>query len=76
MIELVAALMAAGAIGSTGGKKVTVVDVIKVFEEAFHLKVNALYTKRGKVFDRCTDTTPFIDSLRNSYNRMLEERLA
>ena len=76
LIELVAALMAAGTIGSTGGKKVTVVDVIKVFEEAFHLKVNALYTKRGKVFDRCTDTTPFIDSLRNSYNRMLEERLA
>lgn len=76
LIELVAALMAAGTIGSMGGKKVTVVDVIKVFEEAFHLKVDALYTKRGKVFDRCTDTTPFIDSLRNSYNRMLEERLA
>lgn len=76
LIELVAALMAAGTIGSTGGKKVTVVDVINVFEEAFHLKINALYTKRGKVFDRCTDTTPFIDSLRNSYNRMLEERLA
>lgn len=76
LIELVAALMAAGTIGSTEGKKVTVMDVIKVFEEAFHLKINALYTKRGKVFDRCTDTTPFIDSLRNSYNRMLKERLA
>lgn len=76
LIELVAALMAAGIIGSMQGKKVTVVDVIKVFEEAFHLKINALYTKRGKVFDRCTDTTPFIDSLRNSYNRMLQERLA
>lgn len=76
LIELVAALMAAGTIGSMQGKKVTVVDVIKVFEEAFHLKINALYTKRGKVFDRCTDTTPFIDSLRNSYNRMLQERLA
>lgn len=76
LIELVAALMAAGSIGTTGGKKVTIVDVIHVFEKAFHLKINALYTKRGKVFDRCTDTTPFIDSLRNSYNRMLEERLA
>lgn len=76
LIELVAALMAAGIIGSAEGRKVTVVDVIHVFEEAFHLKINALYTKRGKVFDRCTDTTPFIDSLRNSYNRMLEERLA
>lgn len=76
LIELVAALMAAGTIGSTEGTKVAVMDVIKVFEEAFHLKINALYTKRGKVFDRCTDTTPFIDSLRNSYNRMLKERLA
>ena len=76
LIELIAALMAAGSIGSAEGKKVTVVDVIHVFEEAFHLKINALYTKRGKVFDRCTDTTPFIDSLRNSYNRMLKERLA
>lgn len=76
LIELVAALMAAGSIGSAEGRKVTIVDVIHVFEEAFHLKINALYTKRGKVFDRCTDTTPFIDSLRNSYNRMLEERLA
>lgn len=76
LIELVAALMAAGSIGSAEGRKVSVVDVIHVFEEAFHLKINALYTKRGKVFDRCTDTTPFIDSLRNSYNRMLKERLA
>lgn len=76
LIELVAALMAAGAIGSMDAHRVTIVDVIRFFENAFHLKINALYTKRGKVFDRCTDTTPFIDSLRNSYNRMLEERLA
>ena len=47
-----------------------------VTEEIFHLKINALYTKRGKVFDRCTDTTPFIDSLRKSYNQMLDKRLA
>ena len=65
LIELVAALMAAGAISSR----------IRAFEDMFHLKINALYTKRGKVFDRCTDTTPFIDSLRVSYNRMLEKRL-
>lgn len=76
LIELVAALMAAGVIGSRGGRKLTVIDVIRVFEEVFHLKINALYTKRGKVFDRCTDTTPFIDSLRESYNRMLDKRLA
>ena len=76
LIELVAALMAAGAVDSAEGRKLTVIDVIRVFEEVFHLKINALYTKRGKVFDRCTDTTPFIDSLRKSYNRMLDERLA
>lgn len=76
LIELVAALMASGVIGSTTGVKVTIVDVVNVFEKAFHIKINALYTKRGKVFDRCTDTTPFIDSLRNSYNRMLQDRLA
>ena len=76
LIELVAALMAAGAIGSLETYKVTIIDVIRFFEQAFHIKINALYTKRGKVFDRCTDTTPFIDSLRNSYNRMLQERLA
>lgn len=76
LIELVAALMATGAIGSADGRKLTVADVIRVFEEAFHLKINALYTKRGKVFDRCTDSTPFIDSLRKNYIRMLDERLA
>jgi hypothetical protein len=76
LIELVAALMAAGAIGTAEGRNLKIVDVIRVFEEVFHLKINALYTKRGKVFDRCTDTTPFIDSLRRSYNRMLDERLA
>lgn len=76
LIELVAALMAAGAVTSTEGRKLTVIDVIRVFEDMFHLKINALYTKRGKVFDRCTDTTPFIDSLRVSYNRMLEKRLS
>ena len=75
LIELVAALMAAGAVTSAEGRKLTVIDVIRVFEDMFHLKINALYTKRGKVFDRCTDTTPFIDSLRVSYNRMLEKRL-
>ena len=76
LIELVAALMAAGVIGTAEGRELKVVDVIRIFEEVFHLKINALYTKRGKVFDRCTDTTPFIDSLRKSYNRMLDERLA
>lgn len=74
LIELVAALMAAGAVGTTEGRELKIVDVIRVFEEVFHLKINALYTKRGKVFDRCTDTTPFIDSLRRSYNRMLDAR--
>lgn len=76
LIELVAALMAAGVIGTAEGRELKVVDVIRVFEEIFHLKINALYTKRGKVFDRCTDTTPFIDSLRKSYNQMLDKRLA
>jgi len=76
LIELVAALMSAGAVGSAEGRKLTVVDVVRVFEDMFHLKINALYTKRGKVFDRCTDTTPFIDSLRKSYNQMLDKRLA
>ena len=76
LIELVAALMAAGVIGSEEGRKLKVIDVIRVFEEVFHLKINALYTKRGKVFDRCTESTPFIDSLRESYNRMLDKRLA
>ena len=75
LIELVAPLMAAGAISSRNGDKLTVISVIRAFEDMFHLKINALYTKRGKVFDRCTDTTPFIDSLRVSYNRMLEKRL-
>lgn len=76
LIELVAALMSAGAIGTAEGRKLTVADVVRVFEDMFHLKINALYTKRGKVFDRCTDTTPFIDSLRKSYNQMLDKRLA
>ena len=75
LIELVAALMAAGTISSRNGDKLTVISVIRAFEDMFHLKINALYTKRGKVFDRCTATTPFIDSLRVSYNRMLEKRL-
>ena len=75
LIELVAALMAAGAISSRNGDKLTVISVIRAFEDMCHLKINALDTKRGKVFDRCTDTTPFIDSLRVSYNRMLEKRL-
>lgn len=75
LVELVAALMAAGAISSRNGDKLTVISVIRAFEDMFHLKINALYTKRGKVFDRCTDTTPFIDPLRVSYNRMLEKRL-
>ena len=76
LIELVAALMAAGVVDCAEGRKLTVVDVIRVFEDAFNLKINALYTKRGKVFDRCTVSTPFIDSIRKSYIKMLDERLA
>ena len=92
LIELVAALMAAGSVDCAEGKKLTIVDVIRVFEDAFNIKTNTLprlvykafililkassNTKRGKVFDRCTDSTPFIDSLRKSYIRMLDERLA
>ena len=52
-----------------------IISEIYLFLFRTHVKINALYTKRGKVFDRCTDTTPFIDSLRVSYNRMLEKRL-
>ena len=44
LIELVAALMAAGAVGMTEGRELKIVDVIRVFEEVFHLKINALYT--------------------------------
>ena len=40
--------MAAGAVGTTEGRELKIVDVIRVFEEVFHLKINALYTKRGK----------------------------
>ena len=76
LIELVAALMATGAVGCAEGRKLTIVHVIRVFEDAFNIKINALYTKRGKVFDRCRDSTPFIDSLRKSYIRMLDKRLA
>ena len=76
LIELVASLMAAGVVDCAEGKKLTVVDVIRVYEDAFNLKINALYTKRGKVFDRCTVSTPFIDSIRKSYIKMLDERLA
>lgn len=75
LIELVAALMSAGVISCEEGRKVSIADVIRAFEQIFHTKINALYTKRGKVFDRSTDTTPFIDSLRKSYNRMIDERL-
>ena len=39
------------------------------------LEKACLYDVFIEVFDRCTDTTPFIDSLRVSYNRMLEKRL-
>ena len=69
-------LIDAGVVDCAEGKKLTVVDVIRVFEDAFNLKINALYTKRGKVFDRCTVSTPFIDSIRKSYIKMLDERLA
>lgn len=69
LIELVAALMAAGVVDCAEGKKLTIVDVIRVFEDAFNLKINALYTKRGKVFDRCTVSTPFIDSIRKAISR-------
>lgn len=76
LIELVAALMAAGVVDCVEGKRLTIADVVRVFEDAFNLRINALYTKRGKVFDRCTVSTPFIDSIRKSYIKMLDERLA
>ena len=37
LIELVAALMAAGAISSKNGDKLTVISVIRAFEDMFHL---------------------------------------
>ena len=43
LIELVAALMAAGAVTSAEGRKLTVADVVRVFEEMFHLKINAVH---------------------------------
>ena len=38
LIELVAALMAAGAIGTAEGRNLKIVDVIRVFEEVFRLQ--------------------------------------
>lgn len=40
LIELVAALMAAGAISSRNGDKLTVISVIRAFEDMFHLNLN------------------------------------
>ena len=48
LIELVAALMAAGVVDCAEGKKLTVVDVIRVFEDAFNLKIKCLIHQAGK----------------------------
>lgn len=75
LIELIAALMAAEKISTETGNKPNIVDIVRAFEDMFNIQVKAIYTKRGKVFDRCKETTPFLDSLKESYNHMLEERL-
>ena len=74
LIELIAALMAAEKISTKTGNKPSIVDIVRAFEDMFNIQVKAIYTKRGKVFDRCKETTPFLDSLKESYNHMLEER--
>ena len=71
LIELVAALMAAG-VGRdcAEGRELTSGGCHPGIRGRLpYRRSTRSYTKRGKVFDRCTDTTPFIDSLRKSYNQ-------
>lgn len=75
LIEFVVVLMVVGLVDCVEGKKLIIVDVIRVFEDVFNIKINVLYIKCGKVFDCCMDFMFFIDFLCKSYIRMLDEWL-
>lgn len=74
-VELVVALFLLGGIYTKGGKKATLIQISKVFEQMFNFRFGDIYKKQIKLFDRKTcNLTRLLDSLRNLLNKESQKR--
>lgn len=75
LLELATALHGCGAFADEKGGKVGFTALMRVLCGAFNIQVNDIYVKRTQMFDRCTDCTPFLDKLIETFNSLVNQRL-
>lgn len=65
-VELVVALSLLGGIYTKGGRKATLIDIAKAFEQMFNFSFGNIFKKRIALFERkpC-NLTRLLDSLKN-----------
>lgn len=65
-VELVIALFLLGGIYTKDGKKATLIQIARAFEQMFNFNFGDIYKKQVKLFDRkAYNLTKLLDSLRN-----------
>ncbi|WP_255498804.1 RteC domain-containing protein [Dysgonomonas sp. ZJ709] len=74
-VELVVALFLLGGIYMKGGRKATLIEIARAFEQMFNFKFGDIYKKQVKLFDRKGyNLTKLLDSLRNLLNKESRKR--
>lgn len=74
-VELVVALFLLGGIYMKGGRKATLVEIARAFEQMFNFKFGSIYKKQIKLFDRkgC-NLTRLLNSLKNLLDKESRKR--
>lgn len=75
LLELATALHACGAFTAENGDKPSFTDLMRCLCHAFNITVADIYVKRTRMFDRCTNQTPFLDKLKNAFIQIIQKRL-
>lgn len=75
LLELATALHACGAFVDERGQRPTFTDLMKALSNIFNITINDIYVKRGKLFERSTNSTPFLDQLRDAILKMGDDYL-
>lgn len=75
LLELATALHGCGAFADDKGGKPGFTALMRVLCRAFNITINDIYAKRTQLFDRCTERTPFLNKLIETFNRMVDDYL-
>lgn len=70
LLELATALHACDAVANEQGGKPSFVAFMRVLCRIFNITINDIHVKKSQMFERCTETTPFLNKMIEAFNRL------